>query len=47
MEGQQIAVGGQTDESDKYIAPTVLKNVNPDSAVMQEEVQACKYCHEY
>jgi acyl-CoA reductase-like NAD-dependent aldehyde dehydrogenase len=30
--------GGQHDRADKFIAPTVLVNVSPDSPVMQEEV---------
>lgn len=31
-------VGGQTDVTERYIAPTVLVDVSPDSAIMQEEV---------
>src|SRR5437763_7772424 len=30
--------GGQHDRSDRFIAPTVLTNVSPDSPAMQEEV---------
>jgi aldehyde dehydrogenase (NAD+) len=30
--------GGQHDRADKFIAPTVLVNVSPDSPVMQEEI---------
>jgi aldehyde dehydrogenase (NAD+) len=30
--------GGQHDRADKYIAPTVLVNVSPDSPVMREEI---------
>ena len=30
--------GGQYDRSDRYIAPTVLVNVSPESPVMQEEI---------
>jgi aldehyde dehydrogenase (NAD+) len=30
--------GGQHDRDDRYIAPTILVNVSPDSAVMQEEI---------
>lgn len=33
-----IAVGGQTDAASKYIAPTVLTGVSPDSPVMQGEI---------
>jgi aldehyde dehydrogenase (NAD+) len=32
------AVGGEHDESDCYIAPTILRGVAADSAVMQEEI---------
>ncbi|XP_062408298.1 aldehyde dehydrogenase family 3 member A2-like [Sardina pilchardus] len=38
MEGSSVAVGGDTDESQCYIAPTVLKGVTADSKVMQEEI---------
>jgi aldehyde dehydrogenase (NAD+) len=34
----EIAVGGVADEQDRYIAPTVLINVPPDSKVMGEEI---------
>jgi len=34
----KIAVGGQSDPDDLYIAPTVLVDVSPDSPIMQEEV---------
>ena len=30
--------GGRTDRADKFIAPTVLVNVSPDSPVMREEI---------
>jgi acyl-CoA reductase-like NAD-dependent aldehyde dehydrogenase len=30
--------GGKHDRADKFIAPTVLVNVSPDSPVMQEEI---------
>jgi aldehyde dehydrogenase (NAD+) len=33
-----VAVGGQTEESERYIAPTVLVNVDKSSPVMQEEI---------
>ncbi len=33
-----VAIGGQTDADDKYIAPTVLTGVAPDSPAMQEEI---------
>ncbi|XP_012679555.2 aldehyde dehydrogenase family 3 member A2-like [Clupea harengus] len=38
MEGSSVAVGGDTDESQCYIAPTVLKGVMANSKVMQEEI---------
>jgi aldehyde dehydrogenase (NAD+) len=34
----KVLAGGQTDAKDLYIAPTLLKNVTPDDAVMQEEI---------
>eukprot|EP01083_Nonionella_stella_P099410 279528_1 len=33
-----IAIGGKTDASDKYISPTVLRNVTLDSPIMRDEV---------
>ncbi len=33
-----VAVGGQTDAAERYIAPTVLVDVSPDSPIMQDEV---------
>jgi acyl-CoA reductase-like NAD-dependent aldehyde dehydrogenase len=38
MENGTIAVGGQTDAAERYIAPTVLIDVSPDSQIMQDEV---------
>lgn len=38
MSSGKTAIGGQTDESQRYIAPTVLIDVPTDSPVMQEEV---------
>lgn len=38
LSGADIVAGGQTDVSDLYIAPTILKNVKEDDAVMQEEI---------
>ncbi|MGW2420481.1 aldehyde dehydrogenase family protein [Streptomyces sp. NPDC001709] len=34
----RVAVGGKTDRDTKYIAPTVLADVDPASPVMQEEI---------
>ena len=33
-----VVVGGQTDEAESYVAPTLLRNVSPDSDVMGEEI---------
>uniref|UniRef100_A0A3B5QI48 Aldehyde dehydrogenase n=1 Tax=Xiphophorus maculatus TaxID=8083 RepID=A0A3B5QI48_XIPMA len=33
-----VAAGGNGDESDCFIAPTVLRDVKPDAKVMQEEI---------
>jgi aldehyde dehydrogenase (NAD+) len=33
-----IYMGGTTNEDDRYIAPTVLRNVDPDAAIMREEI---------
>nr|XP_006641125.1 PREDICTED: fatty aldehyde dehydrogenase-like [Lepisosteus oculatus] len=38
LEGCTIALGGEHDESQCYIGPTVLKDVTPHSRVMQEEI---------
>jgi acyl-CoA reductase-like NAD-dependent aldehyde dehydrogenase len=38
MREGRIAVGGQSDEADRYIAPTVLTDLPVDAAIMQEEV---------
>jgi len=38
MDSGHVAVGGQTSPPSRYIAPTVLTDVAPDSAVMQEEI---------
>jgi aldehyde dehydrogenase (NAD+) len=34
----KAVIGGQTDPKQRYIAPTVLVDVSPDSPIMQEEV---------
>ena len=33
-----VVTGGETDLSDRYIAPTILRNVSGDHSVMQEEI---------
>ncbi|XP_062887621.1 aldehyde dehydrogenase, dimeric NADP-preferring-like [Mobula hypostoma] len=38
LEGVNVACGGQNDEEDLYIAPTVVTDVDPDSKIMQEEI---------
>uniref|UniRef100_A0A3P8UMR8 Aldehyde dehydrogenase n=1 Tax=Cynoglossus semilaevis TaxID=244447 RepID=A0A3P8UMR8_CYNSE len=38
MEGSTVALGGDRDESQCYIAPTVLKDVTGTSTVMTEEI---------
>ncbi|AWO99796.1 putative fatty aldehyde dehydrogenase-like isoform 2 [Scophthalmus maximus] len=38
LDGSAVAVGGDNDESDCYIAPTVLRDVKPEAKVMQEEI---------
>lgn len=37
-DGAWIVAGGATDASERYIAPTLLSNVRPDSPVMREEI---------
>ncbi|MCQ8185533.1 aldehyde dehydrogenase family protein [Parvularcula maris] len=34
----EIVVGGEVDKADRYLAPTILKDVKPDDPVMQEEI---------
>lgn len=38
LDGREIAIGGEVDPSERYIAPTVLRNVHLDDPVMQEEI---------
>ena len=38
IEPDKVAIGGRTDRSERYIAPTVLTGVTEDSPAMQEEV---------
>lgn len=38
MKGSKIAIGGQLDASEKYIAPTILFDVKLTDPVMQEEI---------
>lgn len=34
----KVLIGGQTERSQKFIAPTIMSNVSMDDAVMQEEI---------
>ncbi|MFC0437566.1 aldehyde dehydrogenase family protein [Kutzneria buriramensis] len=38
LAGGRVVTGGQTDRDAKYIAPTVLADVQPDAPVMAEEI---------
>ncbi|XP_013836817.1 aldehyde dehydrogenase, dimeric NADP-preferring [Sus scrofa] len=38
LEGQKVAYGGTGDAATRYIAPTILTDVDPQSQVMQEEI---------
>jgi aldehyde dehydrogenase (NAD+) len=34
----EVAFGGQSDPAERYIAPTLLRNVRPDAPIMREEI---------
>ena len=36
--GFEVVLGGDADEAERYVAPTILRGVSRDSAVMQEEI---------
>jgi aldehyde dehydrogenase (NAD+) len=38
IDSGDVAIGGQADAASRYIAPTVLTGVSPDSPVMKEEI---------
>jgi len=38
LESGETVVGGRVDRADRYVAPTILRNVSPDSPAMQEEI---------
>jgi len=38
LDGANVVIGGQHDVEERYIAPTILRDVDPDSPVMQEEI---------
>ena len=39
MECGDTVIGGEMDEEEKYIAPTILMNITTSDAIMQEEVK--------
>jgi aldehyde dehydrogenase (NAD+) len=38
LDGGRVVTGGETEVSERYIAPTILKDVREDDAVMREEI---------
>ena len=38
LTGENAVIGGQSDPADRYIAPTILRDVSPDAPVMREEI---------
>jgi aldehyde dehydrogenase (NAD+) len=38
LESGTVVIGGQVDRADRWVAPTVLRDVPPDAPVMQEEI---------
>jgi aldehyde dehydrogenase (NAD+) len=38
MQEGRVAIGGQSDATDRYIAPTVLTDLPADTAILQEEI---------
>ena len=38
LESGNVIIGGETDASDRYIAPTLIDEVSPEDSVMQEEI---------
>lgn len=38
MSNCEIAIGGQTDASEKYVAPSVITNVKPSDPIMKSEI---------
>lgn len=38
LKSGNIAIGGETNSDERYIAPTVLTDVKPTDPVMQEEI---------
>ncbi|MBQ5691700.1 MAG: aldehyde dehydrogenase family protein, partial [Alistipes sp.] len=38
LDGADVLFGGEHDKSERYIAPTIIDNVAPESPIMQEEI---------
>ena len=38
LESGEVVAGGQTDAAERYVAPTILRDVKPDSPVMEDEI---------
>lgn len=38
MEGEDIYFGGESDRAQKYISPTIIDNITPESKIMQDEI---------
>ncbi len=38
MQGTNIVCGGQIDKKTRFVAPTIISGVNPDDAIMQQEI---------
>ena len=38
MEGEKAVIGGKTDKARRFIEPTVLVDITPESKIMQEEI---------
>lgn len=38
LKGAEVAVGGKSYAEERFIEPTILINVKPNDAVMQEEI---------
>ena len=38
LEGADVVFGGEHDKSERFIAPTIIDNVSPESPIMQEEI---------
>lgn len=38
LDDGDVVFGGETDRAQKYIAPTILRNMAPDAAVMRDEI---------